>query len=87
MAWVYILRTKNQQYYVGSTDNFERRLKQHEHGNTKTTKRLEIETIVLKQEYKTPTEARKVELKIKNLKRRDYVEKMVKDGYIKVTLS
>jgi putative endonuclease len=84
MAWVYILKTKNQQYYVGSTDNIERRLKQHAHGNTKTTKRLEIESLVLKQEYKTLAEARKVELKIKKLKRKDYIEKMLKDGYIKV---
>ena len=42
------------------------------------------EEVVLKQEYKTLLEARSVERKIKNLKRRDYIEKMIKDGYIKV---
>jgi hypothetical protein len=30
-------------------------------------------------------EARYIELKIKNFKRRDYIEKILKDGYIKLT--
>ena len=85
MAWVYILQTKNEQYYIGSTDDIIRRLKQHAQGSTKTTQRLKIEVIALKQEYKTLKEARSVELKIKKLKRKDYIEKMVKEGYIKLT--
>lgn len=40
--------------------------------------------MVLKQEYKTLKEARLVELKLKKLKRRDYVEKIIKEGYIKI---
>jgi len=43
--------------------------------------------IVLTQEYKTLECARKVERKLKKLKRKDYVEKMVKDGYIKMSPS
>jgi putative endonuclease len=84
MAWVYILKMANKQYYIGSTDNIDRRIKQHKAGTTKTTKRLEVVSVLLQQEYKTLEEARKVELKIKKLKRKDYIEKMLKDGYIKV---
>jgi predicted GIY-YIG superfamily endonuclease len=84
MAFVYILQTQNGQYYVGSTDNIERRLKQRYLKHTATTSRLGVEKVLLTQEYKTLAEARKVELKIKKLKRKDYIEKMVKAGYIKI---
>jgi len=43
--------------------------------------------IVLSQEYATLTEARRVERKIKKLKRKDYLGKMVTDGYIRITPS
>jgi len=82
VAWVYILKLTNGQYYIGSTDNVTRRLTRHMQGHTATTKRVVPTALVLKQEYKTLRDARSVELKIKKLKRRDYIEKMVKAGYI-----
>ena len=82
MAWVYILKTKSGKYYVGSTDSLDRRLQQHLVGHTPTTKRLVFESLALAQEYETLKEARLVELRIKKLKRKDYIEKMIKDGYI-----
>ena len=85
MAWVYILKIKSGRFYVGSTSDLSRRLAQHVSGHTPTTKRLPIEGLVLKQEYKTLKDARAIEAKIKKLKRKDYIEKMVKDGYIKLT--
>ncbi len=84
MAWVYILKTKSGKFYVGSTPDLKRRFQQHLVGHTHSTKRLEAESILLKQEYKSLKEARSVEYKIKALKRKDYIEKMIKDGYIKV---
>lgn len=84
MAWVYILRTKNNQFYVGSTDSIEKRFTQHTQKHTATTARLGVKGLLLKQEYQTLSDARSVERKIKNLKRKDYVEKMVKEGYIKI---
>ena len=84
MAWVYILRTKNGQYYVGSTNDIKRRLKQHSQHHTATTRRLQVEALVLKQEYPSLKDARSVERKIKNLKRRDYIEKMIEARYIKM---
>jgi len=40
-------------------------------------------TLVFSQEVKSLSLARGLERKIKNWKRRDYIEKVVKDGYIK----
>ena len=40
--------------------------------------------LALVQEYDSIEIARKIERKIKNMKRKDYIEKMVKDGYIKL---
>ncbi len=52
-------------------------------GFTPSTKRLGKVNLIFKQEYKTLSEARKIERKLKKLKRRDYIEKIIKDGYIK----
>jgi len=84
MAWVYVLRMGNGQYYVGSTIDVDHRLAQHRQRHTKTTKIRGVETLVLKQEYTTLKEARSVESKVKRLKRKDYIEKMIKDGYIRI---
>ncbi len=40
--------------------------------------------LVLVQEFKSLLMARKIEIKIKNMKRKDYIEKIVADGYIKL---
>ena len=85
MAWVYILKTKSGKYYVGSTESLDQRLEHHFGGHTPSTKRLGAEQLLLKQEYKTLKDARSVEKKIKKLKRKDYIEKILKDGYIKLT--
>jgi predicted GIY-YIG superfamily endonuclease len=38
---------------------------------------------VLVQKFNTISKARKAERKIKKMKRKDYIEKIVQDGYIK----
>ena len=40
--------------------------------------------LVFSQEYKELRQARKIERKIKELKRKDYIEKIIDDGYIKM---
>jgi hypothetical protein len=39
---------------------------------------------VLLQEFKTLKEARSIELRLKNFKRRDFIEKIVRDGHIRM---
>lgn len=82
-GYVYILKDEDGKFYIGSTNNLERRLLVHGRGHAKTTRRMNQPILVLSQEYTTLLEARKVELKLKKLKRKDYIEKIVADGYIK----
>jgi predicted GIY-YIG superfamily endonuclease len=40
MAWVYILRGPSGRHYIGSTTDLTRRIEQHQHGHTYSTRRL-----------------------------------------------
>lgn len=83
---VYILRDAENRLYIGSTDSISRRLKQHLVGHTQTTARMKNTQLALSQEFESLEIARKIERKIKNLKRKDYIEKMIADGHIKMSL-
>lgn len=82
---VYILYFDNSdRYYVGSTSNLKRRLDQHRSGHTNSTKRLGNFNLVFSQEFSSLNKARWVEKRIKSWKRRDFIERIIKDGYIKL---
>lgn len=83
-AFVYILKDAKDKFYVGSTDNLNRRLKQHDTGHTQTTRNMVKPSLVFYQEYNNLELARKIERKIKKLKRKDYIAKIIADGYIKI---
>jgi putative endonuclease len=83
-AFVYILKDEAGKFYIGSTSDLQRRLKQHERKHTQTTRNMSRPKLVLKQECSTLLIARRIENKIKKMKRKDYIEKMVSDGYIKI---
>ena len=85
MGYVYILQNEKGNYYVGSTTDIERRFKQHQEGHTPSTKRMKGLNLVFYQKFDTLGEARNIENKLKKLKRHDYLEKIVKDGFIKIT--
>ena len=84
IGFVYILKNSGGRLYIGSTDNLERRLHQHKIGHTQTTRNMKDPILALSQEYSSIEQARKIELKLKKLKRKDYIEKIIKDGYIKM---
>lgn len=83
MAWVYILKDDSDHCYVGSTIDLDARIKHHKSGHSPATKHFSDPYLALSQEYDTLSEARKVENKLKSFKRRDYIEKIISDGYIK----
>ena len=83
-GYVYILKSQKGIFYVGSTNDLKRRLDQHCGGHTRTTKNRNILKLVFTQEFADLPEARRIERKIKSWKRKDYIEKIVQDGYIKV---
>lgn len=86
MAWVYILQSQvNNRYYVGSTIDLENRLLEHNLGLSTYTKLTRPFKVMFSQEYKTLTEAKKIEIKLKKLKIRKIIQKIIKDGSIKMT--
>ena len=85
MAYIYILQSlRDGRYYVGSTSNLEQRLRHHLSGATPSTKRFGAVKMVLSQEYQSLAEARLIEKKLKKFKRKDFIEKIIRDGYIKI---
>jgi len=83
-GFVYILRDNKGKLYIGSTSDIMRRMKQHASGHTQTTRNMKNAELVLQQEYDSLATARKVEKAIKTMKRKDYIAKMIEDGYIKL---
>ena len=86
-GFVYILKDEKGKFYIGSTIDIKRRIKAHQNGHTQTTHRMVNPILVFTQKYDTLGQARGIERKLKKLKRKDYIEKIVKEGYIKVMSS
>ena len=81
---LYIIQSlKNGSYYIGSTSDIETRLKFHNSGRVKATKYKRPYKLVFKQEFGDIKKAHQAELKIKSWKRRDFIEKIIKDGRFK----
>ena len=77
MFYVYILKSiTDGKYYVGCTDNIDRRLKEHNIGLSKYTKNKGPWMLKYKEEYRDLLEARKREKQIKSWKSRKYIEKL-----------
>ncbi len=85
MCYVYILQSiRTSRYYIGSTINIENRLEKHNKGYVKSTKNGRPWKLKMSQKYESIMQAKNIEFRLKKLKRRDYIEKMINDGYIKM---
>jgi len=85
MAYVYILKSKNNDfYYIGATSNIGNRLQKHNKGKVISTKGYLPFDLIFKQEYENILIAKKVEKRIKKLKRKDYLKKIINDGIIRL---
>ena len=81
MSYIYTLEfRRGNEYYVGSTTDIDRRIVQHKNGNVPSTKRLGVFNLVFVQEVGNIKLACSAEKKIKSWKRRDFIEKIIKDG-------
>ncbi len=84
-GFVYILQSrKSGQYYIGSTMDTQKRLHEHNSGTTISTRNKGPWTIVFQQQYPSIPQARKIEQLLKKMKRRDYLEKIIRDQVIKM---
>ena len=69
MYKVYILRSlKHKHYYIGHTENLKERLKRHNGGRVKSTKKGIPWEVVYTEDYITKSEAYRRELEIKRYK-------------------
>ena len=78
MFFLYILQScKNGRYYVGSTDNVERRLGRHNAGKVKSTKAYLPWRVVRTETFADRSEAYRREFQIKSWKKRLMIEKLI----------
>ena len=68
MACVYILRGASGRHHIGSTDNLDRRLREHEGGSNHTTRRFVKVKLVASKQMPSMTEARALEAELKKKK-------------------
>jgi len=80
-GYVYILKSlKNSRFYVGSTDDVDRRFEEHNSGKGIYTSESRPWELVFQQEFKTLSLARQMEVRLKKLKNREVVEKIINKG-------
>ncbi|MBI4185797.1 GIY-YIG nuclease family protein [Candidatus Berkelbacteria bacterium] len=81
-GFVYILRCKNDRYYIGSSVNIRRRKIEHDRGHVAATRHLRPLELVFYQEYPSTLEAGRIERWLKQLKDRTILDQIVADRHI-----
>jgi len=76
MAKVYILQLSDGSYYIGSTENLERRLIEHNKGKNKSTKNKRPFILKYSEDFPTRGEAQSREYQIKGWKSRKAIERL-----------
>jgi putative endonuclease len=79
MYYVYAIKSGSKNYiYVGMTNNLERRLKQHNSGESKTTKAFRPFTLLFSETLATRAEARKREKYLKSGIGKEFLKTLLK---------
>lgn len=82
MICAYILKCADGVYYVGSTNNMERRFWQHNNGLSRSTgHRLPVKLVFTK-EFSTLKEARSYEFFIKRQRNKKFYEKLISGAFV-----
>ncbi len=78
MYFVYIIKSKVcGRHYIGSCENIDKRLSNHNEGLVKSTKAYRPWSVVYQEKYQTRSEARKRENQIKKYKGGEAFKKLV----------
>lgn len=76
--FVYVLRSlRNNRFYTGSTNNLERRIKEHNEGRSKYTKLTKPFGLIYKEKYDNRVMAYKREMFLKSGKGRELLKKLL----------
>ena len=83
MYYVYILKSlKDNTFYIGCTENINRRVNEHNKGLSKYTKNKKPWIIVYSEKFDTLANARKREKQIKSWKKRIPIEKLINGAFV-----
>lgn len=83
MFEMYIIQSlKDEKYYIGSTDNLEKRLIRHNKGYSRYTKNKGPFKLVYREEFASRSDAKKREYYIKSLKSRSAIEKLISAAFV-----
>lgn len=79
--FTYIIKSKiADKYYIGETDNLERRLKLHNDGNSISTKAYIPWELVYFEKFDTKSDALKREKQLKKMKSKKYLEWLISNN-------
>ncbi|MBI4098375.1 MAG: GIY-YIG nuclease family protein [Candidatus Levybacteria bacterium] len=76
------MQCNDKTYYVGSTNNFDRRILEHESGQSKYTKKKLPVKVVFKKEFQNLKQARKFEYFIKRQRNKDFYSKLINGAFV-----
>ncbi|PIS42375.1 MAG: endonuclease [Candidatus Kerfeldbacteria bacterium CG08_land_8_20_14_0_20_40_16] len=77
---VYIIQSENKRYYIGTTSDIQRRLKEHNEGLSTWTKRFKNWKLIYSEKFDKLSQARKREIFFKKQKGGDGFFKIIKDN-------
>jgi len=84
IGYVYFLKSlKNSRFYIGSTTNLERRILEHNSGQSTYTSFSKPFELVFSQKFDSITIAKKIEYKIKQFKSKKVIISIIESGEIK----
>ena len=79
--FVYILKNKKGNYYIGSTNNIKRRLEEHKRGLSTYTRDRGPWELIYTEEYNDSVNAKRREYKIKQKKRKTYIDWLITQNF------
>ncbi len=78
MHYLYIIKSEDTgKYYIGETNNIERRLLEHQQGDTSFGKRNKNSKLVYKKDYNDRNRAKKIEYFLKRQKSCIFIKKLI----------
>ena len=88
LGYVYILQSlTNNRFYIGSTNDLNRRLKEHNAGKSTYTSFTVPFRLVFSQSFENLPLARKVEYWLKSQKDKDFIKRIIIEGKIVKVIS
>ncbi|MBI2012091.1 GIY-YIG nuclease family protein [Candidatus Daviesbacteria bacterium] len=83
MSTTYIIQSlKDGSYYIGSTDDLDKRISRHNKGYSRYTKSRIPYKIIYQETFKTRSEAKKREYYLKSLKSRAAIENLINGSIV-----